>query len=701
MTYRRATGAALVGLGVQLALSAAVGLTGLYAKCPALLGAAWHLVGGLAVWVVLVVLYYQHGQERAEALEVAGLVGDQAGGPGGGTGIFDEHEQELLRAKRRLAGLYRWGLSAVSVVVGLYLVAVGGLLWRVGQGAYEAGTLVEGAYAEGINTVVLMVVTLGTGFLAFITARYEAGMTKVPQWLVLRGGAGYLMGNFLVAVLAFVGAVAAHFGNAQVLGLLRLVVPGIMVLVGAEMLLGQVLSVYRPRRPGEVSRPAFDSRLLGWLTSPESIAKAIGDTINYQFGFEVSRSWFYQLISRSITPLVAFGLLVLIGSSSVVVVAPYEQAVVTRYGRRVEGASAAAGAVRGPGLCFKWPWPVERAERYPTGWVHQVRVGSMTGGGGHDGHDHGDDQSVLWSHQHGSAEQYLIVAPTPLGHTGRAHVDGDVGRTTGLSLIAAQVAVQYRVVDLLSYIESSEDAAGMVAAIADRRVNAYFLGRDIDSLLGAERSQVAEALRGRIQEDLDALGLGVQVVFVGVMGIHPPADEGVASAFLEQIDAIQERQGAIEQAKQEAGEALVSVAGSRDKAIQINDAILVLEDLASGVGGADADRLDRVSAQELAIERLLTGARGEAAQLIYEARADRWYRAITERAKADRFEAELMAFRQAPQYYRTKRYLDVLGEGLVDARKYIMSSKQVRDPVFQIDLKDAGSAIESIFEERQ
>ena len=146
------------------------------------------------------------------------------------------------------------------------------------------------------------------------------------------------------------------------------------------------------------------------------------------------------------------------------------------------------------------------------------------------------------------------------------------------------------------------------------------------------------------------------------------------------------------------------MAGSRQEAVLIDQAIDELQGLTLGRAhaaktGVPFDSGLQISMQEIKIEQLLTDVRGQAAQTIYEARADRWERAISERAKAGRFAAELLAYRGAPNYYRAKRYLDTLAHGLIHARKYILASDEAQLPIFRIDLKDARSTIDSILQD--
>ncbi len=695
-TYRRAVHAAALGLLVQAVLTLVVAVLGLYAQSPAVYAAAWYFAGGLGVWSILVVVYHQHRLERVEALEAEQFALTDAAS----TALFEQPGDELRVARRRLGYLYKWGLSLIGLLTAGYLIFVGLTLLSRQYEAYLAGTLLTGAVREGINTYVLLGVLLAVSFVAFIVARYESGMTGTPAWRLLRGGASYLMGNAVVAVLLCLGAFLVHYRNAAGLGYLRLLIPCVLVLVGSEMVVTLLLSAYRPRRVGEVARPAFDSRLLGLMANPGSLAQAVGEAINYQFGFEVSRSWFYQLMIRAVVPLVVFGVLTMVLISGVVVVAPYEQAVVTRFGRL-------HGETLGPGLHLKLPWPICRVEKHNVGRVHQVLVGSV-----HNPIDH--DQAILWANQHADEEAYLIAASAPFVDRsvvieGPATEVGVRGGGGGMSLVGAQLAVQYRITDLHQHLTTSQDGRRMLGAIAERRANTYFLSQDIDTLLASGRMALGHELRQQIQADADAAGLGLEVAFVGLNSLHPPAEAGVAAAFLEQIGAQQERASTLDRAHQEAIETLTAVAGSYDQALAIDQAIVGLQRLEQDRRDSHNPRQplkaalqrDRVRALEIQIERLLTQARGQAARIIYEARADRWERAITERAMAQRFGAELQAYRSAPNYYRAKRYLDTLRRGLTPGvRKYILATEAATPPVFRIDLKDSRSTIDALLEDQ-
>ena len=93
-----------------------------------------------------------------------------------------------------------------------------------------------------------------------------------------------------------------------------------LIMQAREFAVNFVLDLYRPRDVGELPRPSFDSRLLGMMAEPGDIARSIADAFNYQFGFQVSSTWFYQLLQRWLIPIVVTALIAVLLLSSVVIV---------------------------------------------------------------------------------------------------------------------------------------------------------------------------------------------------------------------------------------------------------------------------------------------------------------------------------------------------------------------------------------------
>ncbi len=672
LVYRRAFTAAITGLCIQLLLSVAVGLTGLWGDSPALYAAAWHMLGGLPIWIVLALLYQQHESERAQRLAAEKLADSNQDA----AAIFGNLSDDLDAARLRLDKLYRYGLPVVSGIVATYLLATGAsLLWlhRLPADAESGAALSR--LAAGCDPVGLMFVTAAIAFSAFVSARWISGYARQRAWQLLRGGASYLMSCFVVALLLFAGAAAAAIvGDTRFFGWLAVAIPAVMVLVGVEILLTALLESYRPKVPGEIPRPAFDSRVLGLLTSPESLGRVVAETINYQFGVEVSRSWLYQLLGSAITPLTILGCLLLLALSCMTIVGPDERGVRLWFGQMV-------GEPLPPGLHLKWPWPAETTEMHPVGRVQEIVVSSdLTG-------ESRGAKAILWTTDDDRealiGQEDFLTAPAAL-----SAADG----AAGVSLVSADVIVQFSVGDLRDFVLAAVDHKALLKLVAQREASQYFASHDIDDLLSRGRSQAGTELEQTIQQRLDAMALGIDVVGVAVTALHPPTGR-VSRAFHNEIGAMQDRETSIQQARRDAVEQLAKVAGSVELSLRIDAAIRRLDALRT-----EGDSVQAAGAEQ-DIDRLLTEARGEAAEVVNQARAYRWRRAIGERAKSEQFAGEILAYQASPMYYRTRRFLEVLADGLTGRRKFVIAGDAGDVPVFRMDFSDPSSAIDTLLTE--
>jgi len=671
LVYRRGMTAAIVGLAIQVALSAVTALVGLWAQSPAIQAAAWHMLGGVPIWIVLALLYTQYDAERREALAAEKLSTHDAAS----SVLFGELSDDLVRARQRLAMLLGWGLSGVSLLVAAYLVTSGGvLLWRVvGADGSTAGV------RAGASPVVIMFVAAGIAFVAFLAARWISGYTRVRSWQLLRGGASYLMSCVAVMGLVLVAAaVAAVLDDTSLFRVIAIAVPAAMMLIGVEILFTGLLEAYRPKRPGEVPRPAFDSRVLGLLTAPESLGQVVGDLIHYQFGVEVSRSWLFRLLGRSITPLSLVAASVLLGLSTLVVVGPDESGIVLRCG-------AVQGPARGPGIHVKLPWPIETAETYPVGRVLQVFVSSDPTS------RMANAQAILWSTGDDRTDTLgMEYYPAVLDASSSG------AATSGLAVVASDLVVTYRVRDLLEYLSGAVTPKEALEALVEQEASRYFASHTLDGLLSRGRSEAGGEIQQVVQERADRLGLGLDVIGVSVTALQPPGGK-VARAFHRQIGAQQRRETLIQEGRKDAVATLAKVAGSVERSNRINAAILELDALRSeAASGADDALRRRIATQELDIEGLLGDARGEAAELIHAARGYRWTKSVGERSARERFTGELLAFEKSPTYYRVRRFLEVLADGLADRRKFIIAGDQGDLPILQMDFSDPTSALDTL-----
>lgn len=664
LSYQRATNRTLLGLVIQFALGVVLLFFGLYAQEHSAITAAGFVLLGVPVWLTLAIIYDLHRRERIEAVEAEAFAASDAAA----SSVFEEHEGEHRVAARRLNLMYKALIPAVSIGVGALLVLFG--MWR-----FRSGVAILGAETSHDHLGWAMAVGLTVAFVGFLFARYMAGMAKQKAWSNLRAGSAYAVGAAIFGLTISVAYFIDIVGPDLVLRYLRVAFPALLVLLGAEVFINFVLGVYQPRRPGEFPRPAFESRLLSFAAAPDKIAESIGEAINYQFGYDVSSSWFYRLLSRSLwRVMVPVTVLVLWGMSSLAVIRPHEKGMVLRFGE--------FSRVVEPGLNFKWPWPIERVEvpiytrkdiqgrpefvsRTVTG-VRTLDIGK---------HPQTGTSPILWTNEHAGEEVLFVVQPDRRRNQRSRAGSSEQPEPEGgeLALLAVEIPLHYAIEDIKGYEElaPAEMRDDLLKSVARRAVMQYLATLTIGDLLGARRSEIQPELRSRIEGAFARLSpegrSPVRVLWVGIDDVHPP-DKDTAKNF-EQVAEVQHKQLAnIMEAEGEAIRILTEVVGSVELAEQIVAEIQVLNDMRASRAAEDNEA---VVEQEHKVRDMIATAGGRAAAMIAEASADRWRRHMSERARLAAYQGQLGTYRAAPAVYRASLYLDAMKFAMADARVYI------------------------------
>lgn len=661
-TYRRAVGVSIAGLVLQLALGGLLLIYGLLGKDHAAMAAATYAGFGAAMWLALAIVFDQHKRERIEAIEAESLAQQQAG-----TSVFQGDASEFRVAAKRLAGLYRWFMPGVSLVLGLGMVGAGVLLFREGLQRLDVDPNTGKLILPGLKGWALGV-GLSVAVIGFVFARYASGMAKQKVWSGLRAGAAAAVGTSILGLIIAIGQFAHLAGQDLILQYSAVVAPGLIVFIGAETLMNFLLDLYRPRKAGDIPAPAFESRLLGFVAAPDRIAKSVSDAINYQIGFDVSGSWFYRLLSQWVLPIVAGGALVFWLLSALVVVRPHQRALVLHWG--------SVSRELTPGLHVKWPWPIEvlqvpeflvtdekgkvvSAVRTTTG-IRTLELG--TAGSATPG-------PILWTNDHAREEIYQIVQPTPDPNS------SNIGAVRDLALVALEVPLSYIVTDVRLYEElgTPQMRDEMLRGVARREVVQHMAHVTVDEVLGSGRMRLSDDLQAAIQKAFDEMnagpdgkprGAGIRIVSFGIAGVHPPT--AVAPNFEAVVQAQQYREAKIETAHKDAIETLTKVVGSVNLADQIVAELDALEKQREAGPTAAA-----VADQEFKVQKLLEQAGGSAASSIAKASADRWTRHMSERGRAARYRGQLASYQAAPLIYKSSLYFDALKETMKGARLFI------------------------------
>ena len=674
--YQQATRVSGFGLAIQAFLGFFLLVFGRAAGDSAFILASVYVLSGVLIWVALMVLFHQHRLERIEAIENDEIEQQR----GGAQSVFEGERESSQAAARRLRFMHQWLMPIVSAVVAILLAAICyfTLTWlaRLDDTTGNAAT-----FGVGANLGWQLAICAALALLTFILSRFVAGMAQQPACQNLRGGAGAMVGNALVLLAVAVGIVFQVFRKPVVLEGVTYGIAIFLAVIAGEIFLNLILNLYRPRRRTELSRPAFDSKLLGLAAAPDSIVRSINEAVNYQFGFDITSSWGYQLLLRSVVRLGVLGIVMLLLMSMVVVVQPGEQAVRLRGGKVI-------GDVAQGSLVFKWPWPFESIERFDVGQIRSLVLGPKL---------LPTSKVNLWPVEGEpdptrSAFIVLSSAIAPTAQSSNALASGVPALRAADGVETAQVAAQFALVDadivleyrvksdgLLDYLNFSGDSRSRrtvldmreraLKALAMREVCQLLSTRTIDQVLSPSGDSLVRQLKERIQGSFDRSRCGVEVVGILIPVLRPPAGE--SSGMFEELSIdIQNSRKVVDEAKRLVNTTLSTLVGSPDVARRV---VTDIQELLTIERAQGKDSAAAASARA-AIEKVIVDARAQAASVIGLARARRWDMLMRARSTSSEVLGQAPSYRAAPELYRERAIMTVLSRALAAARiKYVLA----------------------------
>ncbi len=543
--------------------------------------------------------------ERLEKLEFEELARAR-----GETTLFAAKDAEIFPAQRARAQFEKFFVPGFGVL--LFLLEAGGawLLWRWISKTTN-GVVPDRAMASlslfGIFALLL-----------FLLGRFSVTIAQLENHRLLRPGASFLLaGAYICAFTALgIAGVEAKFPKADFW-----VARGLCVLLGlmaVENLLTLLLEIYRPRVKGKIARPLYESRVVGILAQPESLFTTAAQTLDYQFGFKVSETWFFQALQKNLAALLLVQFAALILSTTVVFIDAGEQAVLEHFGKPL--------ATLGPGAHLKLPWPADKIYRFRTEQIQSFAVGYTP-----------DAQSesvntILWTVSHAKEENFLVgnraIVTSATASTGT----NDANKAQAVGFITVSIPIQFQITNVTDWVYKNSEPETLLKDLATREVIHYLAGVDLNEVLSQGRLQAAEVLREKIQNSANARSLGAKIIFVGLQDIHPPT----------------------------AGE----VAATYEKVV-----------------GAQQTKLAKILDAEAAAIRLSAVSDAQAFTVTNVADAKRVQLVTSKLAQAALFTNQIPAFEAAPSVYRQRLYLQSFAAATKGARKYVLLVTNTQDVV--------------------
>jgi membrane protease subunit HflK len=689
---KRGEWVALLGAAVSLVFAVLLGLLGIYSgnTMTATWGAAFLMAGCFGVWLLCYIQLHQQRLLEEERIEVAELERQRQEKLGGARTIFEDEEldqMETLAMGRRLRTVERILIPCVALVIAAFHLAAG---LSIFEWFYQFPPITEAvALSERISFEDLSqarVVLFSTGafsFFAFMLSRFALGLSQERRWGALKAGGNYQFGSSavclgisLVLLCEISGLSGAEIWFGQAIGILLMV-------LAVETAANFILDFYRPRVGDGFHRPFYDSRILGIFSEPGGILRSLANAIDYQFGFKVSETWFYKLLGRSVRLLLLVQAAVLLALTCIVVVPPGHQAVIEHLGRP-------AAKTAKPGIHLTWCWPIDRATIIPVERIQRMVLGHAAEAG-EEGDDHGDVMEkrppILWTKAHRRKEYKLLVADRRVSAETKVPVN----------LLSIEMPVQWRVkhgrdADVIRYYSQSADVASIIECLAYRELTRYAASADIEDFLGAGGIAAAAILHERVQQacdraGYDGKGLGVEIVYLGIGGVHPPHDEDVAKTYEAVVSEIEKKDAAIQAAEGKAAALRIASGGMAWE--QLHTAI-VAEDAARQSDAADlAEKTARVEAL------LRKAAGGLARESAAAADQIAYARFFGEKAAAERYAYQLEAYEAGRGAYTLRLYARMLSEAMPGVRKYVILMDDPSKVIYELSLKPP-SAMDTI-----
>jgi membrane protease subunit HflK len=530
--------------------------------------------------------------------------------------MFEAKEAGFFPARQTRVLFEKYFVTGFMVVLLAVEIIAAVALWR-GLASVAAPVIVPE------RTLVALGFFGGLALILFMYGRFVVTLTRLESNRLLRASSSYvLLGSYLCVVsgVALLGDKVEFPAADLIVAKLLAAVLGLLAL---ETLITLLFELYRPRLKGKVARPLYDSRLVGLLAQPEGLLATAAQTLDYQFGFKVSDTWFFRVLRERLPLLLLIQLAVLLLSTCVVFIEAGEQGLLERFGKPVAGK-----AVLDPGPHLKLPWPVDQVYRYRTEEIQTLRVGSPV--------NPEDEQRkvVLWTVSHVKEEvNYLVANRHELADA--RHIDPTAKKVPPVNLLTTSIPIQYQVTNLTAWVYGHGNGSNALSYLATREVVRFLVSVDIAELMSVQRQSAALALAGRIQAAADARNLGVRILHVGLQDLHPPVK--VAPDYEKVVAAIQQKQARIVAAQ---GDAIVTNA------------------LASAA----------------------------ATVVVNQAEAARIQQEIVTTARAAAFTNQIPAYEAAPAVYRQRQYAQVFPRATANASKYILVTTNT-EAVITFDLE--------------
>ncbi|MDB5335277.1 MAG: copper/silver-translocating P-type ATPase, partial [Planctomycetaceae bacterium] len=230
---------------------------------------------------------------------------------------------------------------------------------------------------------------------------------------------------------------------------------------------------------------------------------------------------YWSLIVRLSFATVAAGWLL----SNLVLIRADEQALVTRFGKHQ--------ALLAPGLYWRWPLPFERVHREAVDRLRTIQLGFRASGVA-EMREELFLGPIEWQAEHNDGNYQPISA----------EADMLSGEEIPVELTAE---VLYQIRDFPQFVYGAANVEQVLRGLAEKSIRQTVGRWGMEDILTAKRSELAKESLRLIQQGAQSYELGVQVVGVNLLDIHPPV--AIVPNYRDVANALEEREQLLNEAQ--------------------------------------------------------------------------------------------------------------------------------------------------------
>ncbi len=217
-------------------------------------------------------------------------------------------------------------------------------------------------------------------------------------------------------------------------------------------------------------------------------------------GLSLKSLWSIKYIAELIPGAVIGVVFLLLLSTCMYKVEPYQQAALYRFGAFSEN------SIKSNGVHLKLPWPIDKVEIYDVD-----RVKSMT-----IGYEETVATDYLWTRSHGGEEYKLLMG-------------------NGNELVSVNIKLAYRIDSLHSFVTKATEPESIISAKAYEIIMNKTITTTIDRFLSVDRSSLSEQIKKDLNDFCSNESLGITINEVIIESVHPPIE--IAQVYQEVVSA--------------------------------------------------------------------------------------------------------------------------------------------------------------------